>query len=396
MRLASRVTLGLLLCVIPSVLCAETLSVRPSLELSERYDSNVLNAPHHQEKSDFVTRLTPKLSAALFTLGTKVSLAGGFDAEYFSDHNELNRSGMTKNVDLSSAEPLRVTSQLSLRPTARYIESRDAVRRNALTQSVVPGLAPAETQVTARTGTRDYSGSLNGTYAATANFDLGLGIAAARKSYFDGGPSLIGSNNYSSDGSASYKLSPNLSTGVYGSANYDEFDNKVDTRVFSTGLSGRYRFTESSTLEVRAGMTFIRSDDLPSRLRKPSGRIEYSEKIRDFTASLRGSIDYATGSFGSETKREDITLRLSDRFAADWSWDTSGAWQTNRSLAVPIREDLMSVQWSAGLHYQVAEYARLNLTGELFRQWNNGAIGTDLYRESALLGFDIASNFPVF
>jgi hypothetical protein len=375
---------------------AETLSVRPSIAVSERYDSNVLNAPHGFESSDFVTRATPSLKATLSVLSTKISVAGGFDAEYFADHNELDRAGMTKNVDLSSDEPLRVTPNLTLRPAARYVESRDSVRRNQFTQTAVPGLAPTETQVNARTGTRDYSGSLNGTWASSANLEFGFGAGAVRKSFFDAPRTFIGSNNYSANGSVGYKWSPNLTSGIYGTASYDEFDNSNDVRNFAAGLSGTYRFSEISSFDARVGATWIRSDEGNARIVRPSGRLAYRQAWQDLTAALSASIDYAAGAFGTETKREDISLKLNDRFSADWSGDTSAVWQANRSIREPVPEDIMSLQWSAGVHYSVTRYARINLTGELFRQWNRGWIGSDLFRESAMLGFDIGSDFLLF
>lgn len=375
---------------------AETLSVRPSIELSERYDSNVLNAPHGRESSDFVTRATPSLTATISILSTKVSVAGGFDAEYFADHNELDRAGMTKNVDLSSSEPLRITPNFTLRPAARYVESRDSVRRNRFTQTAVPGLAPTETQVNARTGTRDYSGSLNGSWSMSPNLDLGFGAGAARRSYFEGPPSLIGSNNYSANASVGYRWTANFSSGIYGTTSYDEFDNRNDVRNFTAGLQGSYQFSELSSFDARAGATWVRSDAGNARIVRPSGRLGFRRSVRDLTAALNASIDYTAGSFGTETKREDVSLRLGNRFTESWSGDTSAVWQANRSIREPVPEDLMSFQWSVGLHYMITRYARVNLTGELFRQWNRGGIGSDLFRESALIGFDVGSDLPIF
>ncbi|HEY5996722.1 MAG TPA: hypothetical protein VIU29_06850 [Candidatus Deferrimicrobiaceae bacterium] len=375
---------------------AETLSVRPSLEVSERYDSNVLNAPHGFESSDTVTRVTPSLKATVSVLSTKLSAAAGFDAEYFAEHTGLDRAGMTKNFLLSSDEPLRITPNFTLRPTARYVESRDAVRRNQFTQTGAPGLAPAESQVNTRIGTRNYSGALNGTLATSANLELGFGAGAVRNDYFDAPSAFIGSKNYSANASVGYRWTPNLNPGIYGTAGYDEFDNGNDVRNFAAGLSGNYRFSEVSSFDARVGATWIRSDTGNTRIVRPSGRLEYRQAWRELTAALRASIDYAAGAFGTETKREDVSLRLADRFSADWSGDTSAVWQANRSLREPFPEDLMSVQWSAGVHYSVTRYARINLTGEMFRQWNRGGIGTDLFRESAMIGVDIGSDILVF
>jgi hypothetical protein len=236
---------------------------------------------------------------------------------------------------------------------------------------------------------------LNGTYAASELMDLGFGIGASRRSYLDAGPSFIGAKNYSSNASVDYKWTPTFTTGGYGTASYDEFDNQNDVRNFSAGLSGRYLFSPASSVNARLGITWVR-DDNGIRESNPSGRIEYAYSSGTLAAFLSGSIDYASGSFGNETRREELALRASDRISANWSVDASGVWQANRSLKAPFLEDLMSVQAIVGAHYALTEYARLNLSGELFRQWNRGGLGTDLYRNSIFLGIDVGSNIPIF
>jgi outer membrane scaffolding protein for murein synthesis (MipA/OmpV family) len=374
---------------------AETLSVRPSIDVGERYDSNVGNALRGHESEDRVTRITPKLGVTILGWSTRMTLTGGFDAEYFAEHSELDRSGMTKNVDLSAPTPMQLTPRLTLRPSARYVESRDAVRRNQLTQSDVPGLAPAETLVTARTGTRHYSGSLHVGYALTENLDVSLGAGATRNSYFDGGPSLVGSNSYTASGEFGYRLSSNFKGGLHAAADYDEFDNRNDVRKFSLSLSGGYRITPASSVEARVGATRIRSDETGTTLDRPSGRLEWRYAGRELSSSLAASIDYSAGAFGNENKRENVVLKLADRFSENWSGDTAATWQANRSLVAPFPEDLMSVQWTAGMRYSITRYARLRLGGEIFRQWNRGRTGSDLFRESATLGIDIGSDIPI-
>jgi hypothetical protein len=375
---------------------ADTFSITPSLELTERYDSNVTNARPGGESSDFVTRATPKLTGVVSILETKVSVDGGFDAEYFGRHSELNRNRMTNNLNLTSADPLALAPGIFVRPTARYVESRDSVRRNELSQAASAGNTPADSQVAGRTGTRDYSGSLEGTFALSPLVNVGLTAGAGRRSYFDAPPSFIGSNNYSAEGNLLYQVSPNTSSGFYAVARYDEFDNKNDVRNFSGGITGKHRFSESTSLDGRLGATWIRTDMTSDRIVRPSGRLKLSHVASAFVGSLGGSIDYVSGSFGNETKREAVNARLSRRFSTDWEGDAAGNWQSTRSLQAPFIEDLSSTQWTATVRYAVTRYARLRLSAELFRQWNQGLTGSDLYRESVVVGIDLGSTIPVF
>ena len=386
----------LLLSAVPPGSRAETLSIRPSLEGSERYDSNVLNAPPGRESSDLVTRVTPKLAATLSALSARTTLSGGVESEFFSNHNELNRWGMSKYLELSSSDPIRVSPGSWIRPSARYVESKDAVRRNQLTQLPVSGLSPSDTLVSGRIGTRTSSGSLQAGHLLTANLETGAGIGASRTTYFGGNISQVAFSSYTANASADYRLSPVLTAGAYGTASLDRFDNGNDVRDFTGGLGGTYLLSAGSSLSARAGITAVRSDDAPGRIVRPSGRIEYRQLYRDLDAMLRASIDYSAGSFGRETKREDVTLRLSDRLSADWSLDTSLTWQANRSLREPFPEDFMSTQWTAGIAWSISRDARIRLGGELFRQWDRGSQGNDLYRESAMIGFDVGSDFVVF
>ena len=167
-------------CLAISAAEAANLRAIPSLTLDERWDSNVFNTTFN-EHSDFVSRASPRLTLSLDAFETTVNLSGGFDAEKYADHKELDRSTATTNIDLTTLQPLRFTPRFSMRPSFRYIVSRDAVRRNELTLSPEPGIPPSESVVTARTEVRETSGSLQMTYLLTPNVDLGFCGCALRR-----------------------------------------------------------------------------------------------------------------------------------------------------------------------------------------------------------------------
>lgn len=51
---------------------------------------------------------------------------------------------------------------------------------------------------------------------------------------------------------------------------------------------------------------------------------------------------------------------------------------------------------TAGIRWQVAEWAAFGLSGTTSRQWSHGTAGSDLERHSALPGVTVGKTFPVF
>jgi hypothetical protein len=102
------------------------------------------------------------------------------------------------------------------------------------------------------------------------------------------------------------------------------------------------------------------------------------------------------GSLGRTTKRANVGLTLSDRFAPRWTWDLSGSYQTNRSTDDAVTEDFVTASGTAGIAYQAAEWASVRLSGNSFRQWSHGTTGDDLERNTILLGLTMSKMYPVF
>jgi hypothetical protein len=371
----------------------------PSLSLDERWDTNIFNAPS-DAVSDFVFRATPRLTLSIEAFETAINLGGGFDFEKYSKHSELDKNAATKDVNLTTVQPLRITPRFSMRPSVRFVETQDAVRRNELTQAVEPGLPPSESLVTARTEVREISGSLQLTYLLAPNIGLGIGGGGVRREFTEGNPDLVDSRTFTGNASLAYRITPRFSTGIYFDTSYNSFDRRPNSRTYSGAVTGTYLLTEKFTIDARAGASLDREStgvgDERTDTWSPSGRFSITYAGRDFRGTLLGSYDLAgAGSLGRTTKRGNVLLTLSGGFAPRWSWNLSGYYQTNLSTDNLVTEDLVTASGTAGVAYQAAEWAFIRLSGNTFWQWSHGIVGDSLERNSVLLGVTLSKAYPV-
>jgi hypothetical protein len=372
----------------------------PSVALEERWDSNVFSTSSDEE-SDFVFRASPKLALSIDTFQSTVDLSGGIDFEKYAEHTELEANPVTKYFQLTMNTPLRVTPRFSARPSARYVETRDAIRRIELTQAPEPGLPPSESFVSQRTEVQEISGSMQLTYVLAPNVDLGIGGGAVRREFSEETSGLVDSRTLTGNASIAYRLTSRFTSGLYFDTSYNSFDNRPNSRTYAGGLSGTYLLTEKFTIDARAGASLAREStgvgDEKTDTWSPSGKLSITYAQRDLRATLLGSYELAgAGSLGRTTRRGNVVLTLTDRFAPRWSWNISGYYQTNRSTDDVVTEDLVSASGTAGIAYQAAEWASLRLSANAFRQWSHGLTGDDLERNSVMLGITLSNVYPVF
>src|SRR3990170_1346443 len=197
------VFLGVLsICAVSPAMSAN-LIVTPQILLEERWDSNIQNTSK-DEISDFVSRASPRLMLTLETYQIKLNLTGGVDFERYAKHSEFNEKA-SMYFDLNTSGPLQLSPRFSVLPSVRFVETNDPVRRNVLTQAPIPGLPPSETIVTARTKSREYSGSLQLTYLLTPKVDLRLGVGGSKRVFLDNNAEGVDSDSVSGNAAISYR-----------------------------------------------------------------------------------------------------------------------------------------------------------------------------------------------
>jgi hypothetical protein len=89
-------------------------------------------------------------------------------------------------------------------------------------------------------------------------------------------------------------------------------------------------------------------------------------------------------------------VTVSNRFARDWTWNLSGAYQISESAFETDAVDIRTINGSTGVQYRPWRWATVDLTGNLQRQTSDAQFGEDLNNYSVYLGFTAANPFHLF
>jgi hypothetical protein len=388
---------GILLYDLPAT--AARIDITPAISLDQVYDSNVFNTDGN-EKGDFIFRATPALTFSLGIPETTLNLRTSLTSDTYYKYSELdsNNSAISLAID---ATPIRITPRYSIAPSAHYVEAQDSYRRNQLVPSGDPLIQPSIASERASRKSRDFGAALRMTYLLTPNTEISLGGGFRKLQFLDTTSGDVGSRTITGDTALAYNFTPRFSSGVFVNTSYNTFENGQDSRTLAGGLTGSYRYSPSFTVLARGGASRAQESGvagIPDRTTwSPYGLLTLTYLDNTFQASLTGSTDQSGGSsLGLTTRRESVTLSLTDQFSARWRGDLSGNYQQNRSLDASVSEDLTSAAGTAGIGYQMREWATIRLSGTAFRQWNNGTIGTDLTRYSAFLGVTLGKTYNVY
>jgi hypothetical protein len=368
-----------------------TVLATPSLSIEESWDSNIFNTSS-DETSDFVTRARPMLALSFQVLRTSMTVSGGFEFEKYLDNDELDSIAATKDFNLTTADPIQITTRFSLRPSARYVETTDWVRRDVLGEAPTLDLPPSETVVRARTEVTEISGVLNADYLVTQNLSLAVGGGARRREHDDPGRDLVDSTVVTGSAGLGYRYSPRLLLGPFIEASHNSFEEEPSSDIFTGGLRGRYALTPNHTLDGRVGGSYTerRSDDPAgdeTRKWAPHVRLSLVYAWRTFRAALTGSYELAGGgSFGRTTERATVSIALSERLTERLTIDLSGTYQNNTAIDEPATDDFATANGRIALRYRAAEWLFLTLSGNVFRQWADGLAGEDIDRHAVMIG----------
>jgi hypothetical protein len=102
------------------------------------------------------------------------------------------------------------------------------------------------------------------------------------------------------------------------------------------------------------------------------------------------------GNLGVTTRRETVSLSVSDQFAMRWWVDLTGTYQVNRSLEPNASGDLTSAIGTALVRHKPLEWMEVHLSGSGLRQSGNGTLGSDLTRYSAFLGVTLGKTYNIY
>lgn len=386
--LAALITVCSLLAVSPAM--AARLDFIPSLTLDQTYDSNVFNTDGN-EKGDFVLRATPGVTFSLRMPETTLNLRSSITSDTYYKYTDRSSSSSALSLALDSATPIAVTSRLSIAPSAHFVQAQDSYRRTQLLPTGDPLVPTAIATESGLRKSRDYGGGLRIAYLVTPKIEAAIGGNFTKRDFLDNTTGEYDSRVFTGDTTLSYRFTPLFSSGIFAGTSYNTFETDNNSRTYSGGLTASYRFSPNYSVEARAGASRAQetSSDSEDRISwSPYGLLSLNYSAQNFRAGLSGSINQSGGgSLGFTTRRESVSLSLSNQFSARWGGDLSGSFQKSQSLDPANSEDIESATGTAGLRYQPWEWCTIHLSGTAFQQWSHGTVGTDLKRYSALLGF---------
>lgn len=392
-------------CILPRPAHAAHINVAPSLSLETRWDSNIFSASTNEE-SDTIFRAIPKLTLYIETSQSTAKLSGGVELERYNQHDELNDEAATADIGLSVDKPIRLSPRFSFLPSGGYVETRDTSRRNLLLPEPSPGIPASETVITERRKSKDYHASLQLMYLVSPLVDFSLGGSFSRRD-FVGDPTIstgfVGedSKTVSGDTTLSYRITPRFSSGVFFNTSKNSYERSPSSTTYAGGLKSTYLLTPQSTMEARAGATYLKEDASATspgnKEWSPYGSLSLQYTRQNFQTTLSGAYEIAGGgSFGRTTRRATIGLTLKNQFSARWGGDISGYFQGNRSTDDPTSVDINSTGGMVDVRYQAMKWASIRLGGDILRQQSKGSEGSDVDRSSVFLLVDLDTMYRLY
>jgi hypothetical protein len=381
---------------------AARLDVTPSISLDQAYDSNVFNTDGN-EKGDFIFRATPAVTFSLRMPETTLNLRASLTSDTYYKYTELSDTPSAVRLALDATPPLRISPRFSISPSAYFVQTRDSYLRTQQVPSADPLAPPSVASETARRESRYYGAALRANYLLTEKSEFSLGGGFRKLQYLDNTTTAVGSRVITGDTTLRYNFTPLFSSGVFFNTSYNTFENGTDSRVYAGGLTGTYIFSPAFTVDARAGATHAKETSaIPGEPEftktSPYGALSIVYLDNNFRASLSGTVEQAGGgNLGATTRRETVSLSVSDQFATRWWADAIGTYQVNRSLESDGSGDLTSAIFTAGVRHKPLEWLEVHLSGSGLRQsGDNGPLGSDLTRYSAFLGVTLGKTYNIY
>jgi hypothetical protein len=381
---------------------AARLDVTPSISLDQVYDSNVFNTGG-SEKGDFIFRATPEVTFSLKMPETTLNLRTSLTSDTYYKYTELNSTNSGIALALDSQPPIALSPRLSIAPSGHFVQARNSYLRTQLLPTADPLAPPSISSELATRRTRNYGAALRANYLLTERSEFSLGGGFNKLQYLDNTTGNVGSRVITGDTTLRYKFTPLFSSGIFFNNWYNTFENGTESRVFAGGLTGAYRYSPAFTVDdARAGASHVKetsTSGVPEFTKtSPYGALSLVYLDNNFRASLSGTIEQAGGgNLGVTTRRETVSLSVSDQFATRWWADLTGTYQVNRSLESDASGDLTSAIGTAGVRHKPLEWLEVHLSGSGLRQsGDNGTLGSDLTRYSAFLGVTLGKTYNIY
>lgn len=382
------------------------MDVSPSVRIEEGWESNVFNSSTN-EVSSFATRVTPGLALKLTTTdNVEMRFSGNYEKVWYQDSEADAADTETYHFRVESSGDIRFSPTFSMVPSVSYINTTDSFRRTQLVPSGDPVLPPVSITNYGDTETETIGGGVRFNYRATPNVTLGMDGDYSRQRFDSQADNavlsdLTDSKTYGAGASVSYRFAPRTGLGVRLGGSRTTYQDDPDTETLSARILFDHRFTPTVRLDGSVGAQRIRRDADPGTPEEtetaPAGTLTLTYIQETYTLAVYGSSVYSGGSgFGEATRQTTAGMRFTDRFARDWSWNLSGAYQISRSAFDTDTVDITTINGTTGIQYRPWRWATVDLAANFSRQTSTAAFGEDLNNYSAHLGFTATHPFRIF
>jgi hypothetical protein len=333
---------------------------------------------------------------------TTLNLRTSLTSDTYYKYSELDSTNSAITLALDSQPPIALSPRLSIAPSGHFVQARNSYLRTQLVPTADPLAPPSISSESATQKSRSYGAALRANYLLTERSEFSLGGGFNKLQFLDNNTGNVGSRVITGDTTLKYRFTPLFSSGPFLNISYNTFENGTDSRIFAGGLTGAYTFSPAFTVDARAGASHVKetsTSGVPeTKETSPYGALTLVYLDNNFRAALSGTIEQAGGgNLGRTTRRETVSLSVSDQFASHWWADLIGIYQVNRSLESDASGDLTSAIFTAGVRHKPLEWLEVHLSGSGLRQsGDNGNLGSDLTRYSAFLGVTLGKTYNIY
>lgn len=356
---------------------AQTITLTPSLTVSEEYDDNVLLSPTDRQ-SDFVTSISPGLRLTVRDPTWDVTLAASARADYYADRPELNSTTDNQSGNLA----------IKFRPTARFTAS--------LTDTFNRSINPAEvnTETGIITGRfRSYRNTVTPAVTYQINPLTLIGLQYSLGILRSDSPLARDSDTHEGELSAQRQLTPRTSGTLRYTLSRFQIEASPARDVHLPRIGVAHALSPTIRISAEAGPVFIETSD-GSFETTVGGTLQYTQEF----SRGRLSVAYDRRALvpeviGEVAVRQSLTATVTLPATRDVTVDLEAGIRATESLDEAV--DFLVYTAAIRVDYRVLQWLAFNVGYRYLRQ--DDRVGSfDLDRNVVFLGVTASTDFRVY
>lgn len=341
------------------------LLVRPSLSVSEVYDSNPYSRPRDTRVDDFATLVSPRLEftgrAQRYTFRTAYSL----NLSFYHDETSLNHVAHAMRLDADT----KITKKTDLRLSDSFTVTQESL------DAVTTGIQTPRGDLISNTL------RIEAEHAFTPKTSGVLSYEDHLLEYEN--PELVDSRTDTVSTRMNRALTERTSVNVGYNYTYFTFDrdqNDTSAHGLRLGVSGR--LTPTLTYDISGGGVYVEAlDDL-----EWTTLVDLKTEHTNFAAHA-GYTHEVTNTSGLNDE-----INISDRGYAELDFKLTRRLDLNLTSTIALNRsepstniDAKSYAGGVNVKWQAFEWLVVNTAYSYFRQWTDGSIGNDILRNKVMV-----------